>query len=462
MARPDTLRSDIARLVSKEGDLRKDLARQRTAATNASKTASKKRQDAAKTKSDSTRKMHERSAEQQESKLAAAEKEIGRITALIADNIKAQAAKQRSLTDAEASERRSSDQQDKRRRREEISHARAVARAQAPTLAYVEVPVPEPDKLRVLYLTANPEPDEVTTVAPDGTTTTVGRYLRLQHEVREVQRELRGAKYRDLVQPIELRPAATIDDLVDAMNDVRPHLVHFSGHGWTGGVVLDNGDLQDPQELPVEFDVLARVLAATDSPPQVLVLNACQTLAGAETLLPAVPVVIAMADSIDDTAAIVFARRFYAAVASAQPVGMALAQATAVMQVTAVEDADLPQMRVRDGVEADGLVLVRPPGAQSARDRSTVLLHDHGIGPLAVRLLRHVQSLETDGTLGGALSTNAAAAALDVDPTAVRTETRRLLEGGYLATEQTEVDATGALDLLGARLTVEGVAVLAG
>jgi CHAT domain-containing protein len=110
------------------------------------------------------------------------------------------------------------------------------------------------------------------------------------------------------------------------------------------------------------FDLLAEVLAATSTPPRVLVLNACETLDGADLLLPAVPVIIAMSDTIDDTAAIVFARRFYAAIASAQPVGIALAQAQAAMRLTTPRRRRPPPVAVRDDIDADSLVLVRPPG----------------------------------------------------------------------------------------------------
>lgn len=461
MTRSDTLRDELAQLERKKAALQKDLGKHQTIATKEREAAARKRNDAARTKSDSTRRMNERSTEQHERKLAAAEVEIGKITGRLADNAKARATKQRSLGSATASEQRSADERDRRRRREEVAHARAVSRAQIPTVSYVRVDPPELEKLRVLYLMANPEADDVTTVDPDGTITTVSRYLRLQHEVREVQRSLRGAKYRDLVAPLELRPAATVEDLVDAMNDVRPHLVHFSGHGSSEGVVLDDGDLENPGSLPVDFDLLARVLAATDSPPRVLVLNACQTLAGAEILLPAVPVVVAMADSIDDTAAIGFARRFYAAIASAQSVRVALDQATLVMEATALGDADLPQLRVRDDISVDELVLVRPPGAQAARERSTVLLQDHGLTPLSVRNLEHVQSLEPDSGFAGVLSTKTAADTLGVDSSTVRTETQRLMEGGYLAADHVETDLVGTVDLIAPRLTVEGVAVLA-
>lgn len=461
MARSDTLRDELAQLERKKAALQKDLGKHQSVATKEREAAAKKRRDAARTKSDSTRQMNERSAEQHERRFTAAEVELGKVTSRLADNAKAQATKMRSLGSAVASEQRSSDQRESRRRREEVTHARAVSRAQAPTVKYVHVTPPEPEKLRVLYLLANPEADDVTTVAPDGTRTTVSRSLRLQHEVREVQRALRGAKYRDLVAPLALRPAATVEDFVDAMNDVRPHLVHFSGHGSSEGVVLDDGDLEDPKNLPVDFTLLARVLAATDSPPRVLVLNACHSLAGAEILLPAVPVVVAMADSIDDTAAIGFARRFYAAVASAQSVRVALDQATLVMEATALEDADLPQLQVREDIDVADLVLVRPAGAPAARGRSMELLQDHGLAPLSVRVLEYVQSLEADSGFGGILSTTAMAEALGIDGAAALTEAQRLMDGGYLAANGVETDLGGNVDLIAPRLTLQGVAVLA-
>jgi hypothetical protein len=461
VARSDTLRSDISRLESTEAGLRRDLARHEDAAAKARAAAAKRRQDAERTKSDSTRRTALRSAAEQDKKLVAAEKKIGDIKTKLASNSRAQNDKRRSLTAAESNERQAADRDEQRRRRAEKAHARDITRLSRPTVRYVEVRAPEPEPLRVLYLTANPEAEDITATQPDGSSTTTSRYLRLDREVREVQQTLRGAKYRDLLA-VEHRPAATAEDLIDALNDVRPHLVHFSGHGWTGGIIFDNGDLDDPREHPVQFNLLAQVLAATSTPPQVLVLNACETLEGADLLLPAVPVVIAMADTIDDTAAIVFARRFYAAIASAQPVGIALSQAQAAMRLTTPEDADLPQVVVRDDVEADGLVLVRPPGATpAAMDPSLVLLQEHGLGPLPVALLRHVQSLEADESFPGVLSSTAAAAAVDATPRAVKIELKRLVDDGYLAASAQLEDLGGGLDLVEPRLTTRGVAVVA-
>jgi CHAT domain-containing protein len=209
-------------------------------------------------------------------------------------------------------------------------------------------------------LTSNPEAVERETIAPDGTVTREGTWLRTEAEVRGVQQALRGSKYRDLVE-VTPRPAASAQDLLDAINDIRPHVVHFSGHGWSDGLVMDNGSVDTPKGQELDFELLAKLLAATTTPPTLLVLNACETLGGADLLLPAVPVVVAMSDTIADVAASVFASQFYAAIASAQTVGVALAQAKVAMEIAQLDDAELPEAIARDDVDIDDLVLVRPP-----------------------------------------------------------------------------------------------------
>lgn len=222
------------------------------------------------------------------------------------------------------------------------------------------IPTPQPEKLRVLYLTANPEATERTSVLPDGTVLNEGYWLRTDAEVRNVKKMLRSAKYRDLVE-VEHLTAASMEDLLQGINDHRPHVVHFSGHGGGRGLLFDNGSAAAPEGRDMTFELLAKTLGATDTPPMLLVLNACDTLDGADIIHPSVPIVIAMADSIADAAASVFAGQFYAAIASGQSVEAALNQARVSMEMAGfVDDAALPQFSVRDGVETASTVLVKP------------------------------------------------------------------------------------------------------
>ncbi|WP_426122466.1 CHAT domain-containing protein [Pararhizobium sp. PWRC1-1] len=357
MARSDTLRSEIARLQKSEADLQRDISKVEGAAASARAASSKKRGDALRTKSDTTRRSNLRAAEAEDKKHVAAEKKIADLKARLARNARDQAAKQRSLSAAEKTISQAAGRALTKRRQEDIKHAREVSRLTSPAVRYVEVPAPKPEKLRVLYLTSNPEATETEYTTPDGVAVKESYWLRTEAEVRQVKNALRGSKYRDLIE-LEHKPAATFQDLLDGINDHRPHIVHFSGHGGGQSVFLENGSADAPEARALPFDLLMEVLASTDSPPIMLVMNACDTLDGAEMILPAVPVVVAMAEPIGDAAASVFATQFYAAIAGAQSVGSALRQAKASMRAALFEDANLPQHVARDGINVDSLILV--------------------------------------------------------------------------------------------------------
>jgi hypothetical protein len=245
--------------------------------------------------------------------------------------------------DRSKTEARNRDRADAQRRQREKSHAREIARLSSPRVHYVTVEPPKPEILRVLYMTANPDMD-----------------LRTEVEVRDVQQAVKRALHRDLID-VQYRPAATPEDLLDGLNDVRPHVVHFSGHAGDAAVLFDNASVDSPQGRAVPFELLARALDATAEPPTLLVLNGCDTLDGAEVLLDVTPVVIAMATEISDLAASAFAARFYAAVASSQPIGAAVQQGAVVLDLMGLDEGWKPNVLSRGDVAVDELILVKVP-----------------------------------------------------------------------------------------------------
>src|SRR5690348_1663009 len=70
-------------------------------------------------------------------------------------------------------------------------------------------------KLKVLFLSANPA----------GT-----QPLALDEEIREITNKIRASEHREAVELIS-RWAVRPDDLLQALNEHKPHIVHFSGHG---------------------------------------------------------------------------------------------------------------------------------------------------------------------------------------------------------------------------------------
>jgi hypothetical protein len=79
-------------------------------------------------------------------------------------------------------------------------------------------------------------------------------------------------------------------------------------------------------------------------------------------ILPAVPVVIAMADAVLDVAAIVFTQQFYAALTGGQSVESALKQAKVAIEAAMIEAGaeDLPICLTREDLDISQLVLVKP------------------------------------------------------------------------------------------------------
>lgn len=352
----------------KIASIKKNQGKEETALSKARGAAAKHREDAARQAgkitprtSESMTRTYQRAAKAAEDKALAEDKKVvaastklGRLATDLASaetNLAGEVqATARRAEAAQKSTARKEEQEDARRRTAEKRHAQELARLSRPTVIYEvrEIPTPAREPLRVLYLTANPEMN-----------------LRVDAEVRMVEQAVRAALHRDLIQVLH-RPAATPEDLLEGLNDVRPHVVHFSGHAGGATLVFDNASVDTPEGRTVTFDLLTRALAATETSPVLLVLNGCDTLAGAEVLLDATPVVIAMAASITDLAAATFAARFYAAVAAAQPVQAALNQGAVGLEFAAPSEGWKPASLVREGVSLEDLVLVKVPPAAAA------------------------------------------------------------------------------------------------
>jgi hypothetical protein len=75
-------------------------------------------------------------------------------------------------------------------------------------------------RIRILFVAANPRETS---------------RLELDEEIREISHKIKQSKYRDSLELISLWAART-DDLLQGMNDYKPNIVHFSGHGTRNGV----------------------------------------------------------------------------------------------------------------------------------------------------------------------------------------------------------------------------------
>lgn len=363
MSNADGLRRQLASIKTKDAQLARDITRAEEEASKLRSASFLKVQSAQRTTSLSTASSHLRGAQEDERRALVAEKKAAELRRKAAENNKQGVQLQSRLRSAENAERRSQDreaarrlQESNRRARSEEAHARKLRRLAGEARQDWDY-LSERGDLRVLYLTANPTAIERRVTAPDGSLIEESHWLRTEAEVREVQEAVRGSRLRGMIN-VQHRPAATFDSLLNGLNDLTPQILHFSGHGGSGAVVLDAGKVGEDQESTLSFDQLKKVLLAVDTPPKLLVLNACDTVSQAEQFLDVVAVVIAMSATIADSAAIVFAKRFYAAIASGQTVQSAFNQAKVAMEFSSLEDAELPTLIGRDENTSKELVLI--------------------------------------------------------------------------------------------------------
>jgi CHAT domain-containing protein len=158
------------------------------------------------------------------------------------------------------------------------------------------------DVMRILFLAANPR---------DTT------QLDLEEELRDLERELHGVKFRDSIELIA-RHAVRPDDLVRHVRAKRPNVIHFSGHGSAVGIVLrnDSGGYHE-----VEGRALKRFLEGRGV--DLVVLNACHSKNQADTIRGAVKTVIGTTAEVDDEAARRFSVAFYRSLGDGLSVGEA-------------------------------------------------------------------------------------------------------------------------------------------
>lgn len=201
-----------------------------------------------------------------------------------------------------------------------------------------------PEKITVLFLAANPL-DQAT--------------LRLDEEARAIAETIRKSEHRDAVR-FESRWALRPLDLLQALNEFQPRIVHFSGHGSDKDEIVFQDN--DGRTKLVSKEAIVQTMAAASGDIQLVVFNTCYSQGQAEAVVKHVPAAIGMNTSIGDDAARVFSAQFYSAIGFGLSVGKAFQQALVALMLESIPEESTPELFVTDGLNADDLVLVKPPG----------------------------------------------------------------------------------------------------
>ncbi len=132
--------------------------------------------------------------------------------------------------------------------------------------------------------------------------------LRLDEEAREIESCIDRSKYRDNFE-VKVKSALRIADLRHALLKEQNNLIlHFSGHGKTDGLVLED---ENKNAVLVKGKALASLFSLFKEKVKCVVLNACYSEFQSRAIRKHIGIVVGMNKEIGDAAAIEFAKGFY-------------------------------------------------------------------------------------------------------------------------------------------------------
>lgn len=197
------------------------------------------------------------------------------------------------------------------------------------------------DRIKILFLGANPAD--------------ISYRLRLEEEVREIEKRIQAGDARDSVELIS-RWAVTPSDLQALLLRHEPHIVHFSGHGTTKGIALENnlGNV-----TVVSKKALVNLFELFKEKVRVVLLNPSYSKPQAEAFRQSVDFTVGITKGTPDSAAIAFAAGFYQALAFGRSVTNAFELAEAEVELQALARWKRPELLIRKGVDTSTRLLPR-------------------------------------------------------------------------------------------------------
>ena len=208
------------------------------------------------------------------------------------------------------------------------------------------------NKVKVLFLSANP------VATPK---------LQLDEEIRQIGIKLRAAEYRDAFDFVP-RFAARPDDLLQALLEHKPEIVHFSGHGSAAQQLIFVDD--QGNEKPVTKEALVHLFRTLKDNIRLVLLNACSTRPQAEAIAETIDCTIGMRKPIGDEAGIVFAASFYRALGFGRSVKEAFELGKAALLLESIPEDKTPELLTRAGRRCLGDDLRPAAGCRCGQTRA--------------------------------------------------------------------------------------------
>jgi hypothetical protein len=192
--------------------------------------------------------------------------------------------------------------------------------------------------------------------------------LRLDEEFREIDEGLKRSLNRDKFE-LTAKWAVTSRDFYRHILEIKPHIIHFSGHGaGEDGIVLEG---EDGKAQLVPTDALASLFKLFAGKGLELVLfNACFSEVQADAIVRYIPYVTGMTKEIGDKAAISFAVAFYDALGAGHEIEFAFDLACTVIHMRGIPEHLTPVLKKKLNIaQASGIKIVNPYERYSIADK---------------------------------------------------------------------------------------------
>jgi hypothetical protein len=337
----DTYRRQAERYQKEIADLQNKKASEASKAAQHAKRATDAAASATRASSMSTVKSKLREAERHEKSQQAAMKKVADYEKKIADKQKHLSSALTRVANEEAKLARQREQKAKSFAVEQERRTRQMAREIESSkdrdaeldqrLARLEA---LPEHIVVLFLAANPlDADQ----------------LRLDEEARTVAQTIRSARHRDAVK-LESCWAIRPPDVLQAINEHEPTIVHFSGHGTGNDEIVFQDELGNAKL--VSKDAIVQLMAACSGKIRLVVFNTCFSESQAKAVVDSVESAIGMASSVSDNAARTFAAQLYSGIGFGHSLHKAFEQAKALVMMEGLDEHKIPRLFTAPGLRA--------------------------------------------------------------------------------------------------------------
>lgn len=199
-----------------------------------------------------------------------------------------------------------------------------------------------PEKINVLFMASNP----INELA-----------LRLDEEARAIGEMIKKSEHRDsvfFVTKWAVRPL----DVLQAINEENPTIIHFSGHGSEEDeLVFQNSH---GMSKLVSKEAIVQTMMSSSDTIRLVFFNTCFSYGQAKAIVEHVDAAIGMNTSIGDEAARVFAAQFYSSIGFGLSLLKAFEQAKGALMLEGIREENTPNLYVKEGLNANDIIIVRP------------------------------------------------------------------------------------------------------